>query len=186
MNFSPLNRVVSLLFPMTFVLFITLYEFRDVALFYALFMFGYLLFSLITKQSFKEIATPLIYFVFIVLAYFFNSFESIKLIPALLSSMFFLLFLHSFLHKKEMILYFTKKFYPKELDAATQKYLASSDGYWSIALGTNTLVQIALVFYGDKLLWAFYSSFGWYIYLFFVLLLQILYGKFYAIKNSDL
>lgn len=182
MSFSIINRFVSLLFPVTFIFFITVYEFRDVALLYALFMFGFLFLSLVTKQSLKEISIPLIYFVFLVLAYFFNSLEYIKLIPALLSSVFFLLFLRSFIYKKEVVLYFTKKFYPKELDAATQKYLASGDGYWSVALGINTLIQIALVFYGDNLLWAFYSSFGWYVYLFFVLLLQILYGKFYAIK----
>ena len=158
------------------------FEFLDLTLSYGLGMFVYLLFSIIIKSDLKTISTPLIYFVFIVLAYYFVSMESIKMIPALISGFFFLVFLESFINKRHMILNSAKKFYPKKLSQEEQRFIASSDGYWAIVTFINVAVQILLIFDTNNKLWAFYSSVGWYIFLGTALGLQILYGKLFSLK----
>ena len=107
------------------------------------------------------------------------------MIPALISGSFFIFFIFSFLYKKALILTLTKKFYKKELTLAKQKFLASSDGYWSGVMLINTLIQIALVDNDNNELWAFYSSVGWYVYLFIALAFQVLYEKIFISSKVD-
>jgi len=183
MSLSNVSTAISLLFPPTFVLFMHFYGFEKVAFAYAIFMFLYLLLSLAMKESLKNISTPLIYFAFVVIAYMLSSMEFIRLIPALISASFFLFFLNGYLQKKELILTTTKKFYNK-LTKQKEEYLAKSDGYWAFVIFLNTIIQVGLVFYDNNELWAFYSSVGWYIFMFLALILQIVYGKFYIPKES--
>lgn len=182
---STFNTVLSLVFPPSFILFITYYDFQSVAFIYFLVMLVYIIILILIKQNLKEISTPIIYFCFLLIAYLFSSIEFVKLIPAIISGSFFMFFLKSYIKKEYIILTFANKFFPNKLDLNTQNYIASSDGYWSIALAINTLFQIFLVFYEDNELWAFYSSVGWYIYLLFVFILHFLYGKFYILKNKE-
>lgn len=177
MNLSNISTAISLLFPPTFVLFMHFFGFERVAFSYAIFMFLYLLLALWQKHDLKEVSTPLIYFGFVVIAYWLSSMEFVKLIPALISATFFLLFLNAYIQKKELILSTTKKFY-KKLSQKQEKFVAKSDGYWAFVLLINTAIQVGLVFYDNNELWAFYSSVGWYIFMFIALILQIGYGKF--------
>lgn len=185
MSLSGFNTFLSLVFPPLFILGITFFEFKTVVLVFTAFMFFYMILSLVLKQSLKEISTPIIYFSFLLIAYLVSSLALVKLIPALISGSFFLFFLNAYIQKQQMILKFANKFSPKLIDKPTQEYIGKSDGYWAIALFINTLIQIALVFYDNNELWAFYSSVGWYIYLFFVFVLHFLYGKFYILKNKE-
>ena len=182
---STFNTLLSLIFPPSFILFITYYDFQSVSFLYFLFMLVYIAILIFKKQNLKEISTPIIYFCFLFIAYLLSSIEFVKLIPALISISFFLFFLKSYIKKEHIILTFANKLFPNKLDSKTQNYIASSDGYWSIALAINTIFQIFLVFYDDNKLWAFYSSIGWYIYLFVVFILHFLYGKFYILKNKE-
>ena len=185
MNFSNLGFIISLLFPPSFVICIYYFDFNSVAFAYTLLMFVYLIISLVYKQSLKSISTPLIYFSFVLIAYIFSRIEFVKMIPALISGSFFIFFIFSFLYKKALILTLTKKFYKKELTLAKQKFLASSDGYWSGVMLINTLIQIALVDNDNNELWAFYSSVGWYVYLFIALAFQVLYEKIFISSKVD-
>ncbi len=181
MRLSSVNTAISVLFPPTFVIFMHFFGFEKVALAYAVFMFLYLILSLVMKQDLKTISTPLIYFAFIVLAYLLSSMEFVKLIPALISASFFLFFLNGYLQKKQLILTITKKFYNK-LTEEKEQYIAKSDGYWAFVIFLNTVIQVSLVFYDNNELWAFYSSVGWYIFMFFALFAQIMYGSFYSLR----
>lgn len=176
MSLSNVSTAISLLFPPTFVIFMHFFGFEKVAFAYAIFMFLYLILALSLKHDLRSVSTPLIYFAFVVIAYTLSSMEFIKLIPALISATFFLLFLTAYIQKKELILKTTKKFYNK-LDEKKERFIAKSDGYWALVIFINTTVQIGLVFYDDNELWAFYSSVGWYIFMFIALLIQIGYGK---------
>lgn len=184
MNLSQIGTLISILFPPAFVLLAHYYTFETVTFYFGVFIFFYLILSLILKHSIKSISTPLIYFIFVVVAYLTSSMEFIKLIPALISSTFFFLFLNAYIQKKELILSITKKFYSKKLNENREKFIAKSDGYWTIVLFINSLIQIALVFYDSNELWAFYSSIGWYFYMFSALVFQIMYGKFYAVHSD--
>lgn len=184
MSLSNISTAISLLFPPTFVIFMHFYGFERVAFAYAVFMFLYLILSIIMKESLKNISTPLIYFAFVVIAYILSSMEFIRLIPALISASFFLFFLNGYLQKKQIILTMTKKFYNK-LTQQKENYLAKSDGYWAFVILLNTIIQIGLVFYDNNELWAFYSSVGWYIFMFLALIAQIVYGSFYRTEPKE-
>ena len=171
------NTLLSFIFAPSFILLLQFFDFKTISLVYALLMLCYLLFSIIIKTDIKTIATPLIYFIFIVIAYFFSSLEYVKAIPALISSFFFLFFLESALSRRHTVLKFSQKFYKKELTISEEKFIASSDGYWAVVTFFNVLIQVALIFNDNNQFWAFYSSIGWYIFLGMALVLQILYGK---------
>ena len=185
MNVSNLGFIVSLLFPPSFVICSYYFDFNSVTLAYTLLMLLYLIVSLVYKQSLKSISTPLIYFLFVLFAYMFSRIEFVKMIPALISGSFFLFFIFSFIQKKGIILSMTQRFYKKELNPEKQRFLASSDAYWAVIIFMNTLVQIGLVYYENNELWAFYSSIGWYIYLFIALAFQILYEKLFISSKLD-
>ena len=176
MNLSKISTAISILFPPTFVLFMNFYGFEPVAFAYAIFMFLYLILALFLKHDLKSVSTPLIYFAFVVIAYLLSSMEFIKLIPALISATFFLLFFKAFIQKKGLILQLAKKFY-KNLGEEEEKRIQNSDAYWALVTLLNTLIQLGLVFHDDNDLWAFYSSFGWYIFMFIAIIVQIAYGK---------
>ena len=180
-----LGVVISFLFPPSFILAMYYFTFHSVAFVYCAFMLVYLLISLFFKQDLRSISTPLVYFIFVFIAYFFSSMEFIKMIPAFISSIFFLMFFLSFVQNKGLILHLTKKMYKKNLSADKERFLKSSDAYWALVLLFNTLIQCSLVFYANNELWAFYSSLGWYIYIGLALGLQLLYEKLFFLPKID-
>ncbi len=128
--------------------------------------------------------TPLFLLVLIVV-YYLTDIEIIKIIPALISALFFLLFLFSYLYDKKIVLKFTKKFYKKKLNQTEIEFISSGDGYWAIVTFINSVIQTVLAFYGESVFWAFYISVGWYLYFLLALVLQVAYGKVYAVKKQD-
>ena len=111
------------------------------------------------------------------------SFLMLRLIPAIISLVFFIYFLYAYINNKNLILYFTKKFYHKELSELELEFLSHGDKYWVGVTFLNTIIQATMGIYADNNIWAFYSSIGWYIYLFFALIIQIAYGKIYFLKR---
>jgi len=111
------------------------------------------------------------------------SYLFLHLIPAGISSVFFMIFLSAYLYKKEMVLYFTKKFYTKELNKKEVKYLSRSDLYWVFVTFLNTIIQIIIGLYASETIWVFYSSVGWYIYLFLALTIHIAYAKIFVLRS---
>ncbi|MBL4730272.1 MAG: hypothetical protein JKY28_02620 [Sulfurimonas sp.] len=107
------------------------------------------------------------------------------MIPAFISSIFFLMFFISFVQNKGLILHLTKKMYKKDLSTDKESFLKASDAYWALVLLFNTLIQSGLVFYDNNELWAFYSSLGWYIYMGLALGLQLIYEKLFFISKMD-
>ena len=128
--------------------------------------------------------TPL-FLIVLVVAYYLTDLEIIKIIPALISTLFFLLFLFAYLYDKKMILKFTKKFYKKELNHKEIEYIGYGDGYWAIVTFINSMIQAVLAFYGDSVFWALYSTVGWYLYFFLALILQVAYGKVYVMRREQ-
>lgn len=106
-----------------------------------------------------------------------------RLIPAAISSLFFLYFLNAYIHNKNLILYFTQKFYSKALSDEELKFLDKGDLYWVGVTLLNTIIQAFMGLYAANALWVFYSSVGWYIYFGIALGVQIVYGKVYALNG---
>ena len=107
---------------------------------------------------------------------------SSKMVPALFSLLAVALFLASVVRKNSLTLALTRRFYKKKLNPKEEAFLAKSDLYWFLITALNTLIILFLTLYASNTTWAIYTSIGWYLYLFFALILQILYGVFNKIN----
>ncbi len=175
------SNFFGLIFAPMFVLLLHYFEFESVVLVYLLMAIVFFIYSLTKKKIHKDMLMPSIYLVALSLAYYFSSFETVKYIPVTLSMIFLLLFIDSHYHKREMVLGFTKKFYHKKLSYNEIEYLKKGDIYWVWIMSINTLIHLYVVNFSSDVIWAFYASVGWYILFFVSLVIQIIYGKFYAI-----
>ncbi len=179
-----MSSVLTLLFAPSFLLLIHYFDFEKVVLGYIFLSLSFLLFLVVKKGEKKELIIVSMYVVLLTIAYFSASFATVKFIPVFTSMAFFTLFAEAALHKRALIYQITKKFYKKELSTAEDDFLKNGDSYWAVAILLYMIVQILLVFMASDTFWALYSSIGWYVYFVFMLVIQIIYGKFYAIKVS--
>ena len=170
-----------ILAPM-FVLLIHYFEFRAVVLGYLLMAVVYLAKMMFTKRSYRDLVIPSVFVVALGTAYYFSSFQTVKYIPVTLSTLFLLLFIDAHFNKKYMVLGFTRQFYKKELKKEEIEFLKKGDGYWVGVMLVNTLIHLYVVNFTSDIVWAFYSSVGWYILFFTALAGQIIYGKVYGVK----
>jgi len=176
-----LSNLLGLLFAPAFVLLIRYYDLKTVLLGYLVLAIIFFIYKLFKKQRHKDMLMPSIYVVALSVAYYYSSLEGVKYIPVTLSMIFTLVFVDAHLHKKEMILGFTRKFYKKELSQNEVAYLKKGDLYWVFVMMLNTLIHLYVVNYSSDIFWAFYVSVGWYGLFFGALIVQIIYGKFYAV-----
>jgi len=170
-----------ILAPM-FVLLLHYFDLRMVVLFYLFMAVVFFIYKYFNKQSYKDMVIPLIYVIALSVAYYFSSFQTVKYIPVILSTIFLLLFLDAHFNKKHMILGFTKKFYKKKLSESEIEFLKHGDGYWVGVMLVNTIIHLYVVSFCSDAIWALYSSAGWYVVFFGALIAQIIYGKVYAVK----
>lgn len=141
---------------------------------------------MIFKKRAKDLLVPFLYFILMLFAYLFDSFTSLKMIPALLSGFFFILFFNAYVKQQHLVLFFVQKFYRKKLRVAQEHFIAQSDGYWMGVTFVNFVIQFLFVFTHNDYVWAFYSSVGWYIFFTFALLTQIFYEKFFNFTKEKL
>ncbi|MCF6172169.1 MAG: hypothetical protein L3J44_00020 [Campylobacteraceae bacterium] len=175
-------KYINIILAPMFVLLIHYFEFRVVVLVYLLLAIFYLFYKVARKNSYKDLIIPVIYVLALSLAYCFSSFQTIKYIPVTLSTIFMFVFIDSHYNKKYLILDFTEKFYHKELKEEEIEFLKKGDGYWVIVMFINTIIHLFVVNFASDIIWAFYSSIGWYILFFTALIGQIIYGKVYGAK----
>jgi len=175
------SSVLTLLFAPSLLFFINFYELKNVFSIYIIIILLLLPYTLI-KKKIEESIILTIYLLLLLIAYFNNDFETVKFIPVLSATMFFMIFAHSTIKKKELIYKFTVKFYKKELSEEEIIFLKKSDFFWSLVIFIYAVFLLILVYIDNNLIWAFFSSIGWYIYFFLALSIQIIYGKLYVLK----
>ena len=175
-------NLLAIIFAPAFVLLIHYFEFRSVVFVYLLMATIYFIFKYFKKKSYKDMVIPSINIVALSTAYYFSSLQTVKYIPVTLSTIFLLLFIDAHFNKRYMILGFTKRFYPKKLTKEEEDFVKKGDGYWVVVMLINTLIHLYVVNFCSDILWAFYSSVGWYILFFTALAVQIIYGKVYVVK----
>lgn len=175
-------NLFSIIFAPSFVIMLHFFEFNEVTSFYLFVALAFFIYSYKIKQNLRDMLMPSIYLIALLIAYYFSSFETVKFIPVTLSVIFLALFIDSHYNQKWMVLGFTKKFYKKELSSNEEEFLKNGDAFWIFVMLINTLIQVYVIYYASDIIWVFYTSIGWYILFFVSLLVQILYGKFYAVK----
>jgi len=176
------SNFFGLIFAPLFVVLLHYFKFELVVLVYLLMACGFFIYSYMKKDSLKDIILPTIYIVALSIAYYFSSFETVKYIPVTLSSIFLFLFIDAHFNKREMVLGFTRKFYPKELSIQEVEFLKNGDGYWVVVMFINTMIHLFVINFTSDVVWAFYTSVGWYILFFVSLIIQIIYGKVYGVR----
>lgn len=110
---------------------------------------------------------------------------SARMIPTFLSFSFFVLFVLALLRDKKLVLSMAQKLYKNKLRTHEESFLAKSDFYWVGVTLVNTLIQFYLALYGSEVFWAFYSSIGWYFYIFGAIVIQIAYTKIYFYIKAE-
>jgi len=170
-------KFVNILFAPMFVLLIHYFEFRLVVFVYLVIAIAFFLYMYKKKSTYRDIIIPSLYVVILCIALYFSSLETVKYIPVTLSSIFLMMFIDSHFNKKYMILEFTNKFYKKELKEVEVEFLKKGDIYWVWVMLINTIIHLYIVNYSSDIVWAFYSSVGWYGLFFGALIAQIIYGK---------
>ncbi len=96
----------------------------------------------------------------------------------------FLLYL-SYRKKDSMVLKFAKRFMKKEISIQEQKYIQDSTLYWVGVSFINIIIHFILFMSEDIVIWAFYSSIGWYGVFIVGGILQFLHRKFIFLKRLE-
>ncbi len=177
-----MSSLLTLFFAPSFLLFTYFFKFQELVFIYILISLVFLIYAYIKKKKKEDFIIVGIYLVLLLIAYFNNSFEAVKFIPVFSAMTFFAIFLHSVIKKNELIYKFTLRFYKKNLSDAEIIFLKNGDLFWSIAIFIYAIFLLSLVYFASNNIWAFFSSVGWYIYFIVALVIQIIYGKIYAIK----
>jgi uncharacterized membrane protein len=180
-----MDKLLSIIYAPLFIVLMYNFEFKAVVLIYLFLSVIFLIYRYINKTTLKDLILPFFYIVMLLLAYYFASMEVVKLVPVVLSAVFFVLFVDSSLNKKELIYSFTTKFYPKQFQEWEVSYIKKGDAYWAVVTFINTLIQVFVVYFADDFVWAFYTSVGWYIFFFMALFIQIVYGKLVWRKDFE-
>lgn len=179
-----LANILTTFFAPAFIISLHYFEFKKVVLSYLLLSIILFIYTIIKKKQFKDFIIPIIYIMTLIFIYFYTNYKIIKFIPIIVSVMFFVFFLDATINKKELILKFTQKFYSKKLSHGEILFLKNGDLFWAIITCINVFIQSMLALQKNDVLWLFYNSIGWYIFFFISLLIQIIYGRFYAIRLS--
>lgn len=105
---------------------------------------------------------PLFYMLVAGIAYFLNDFLVLKMIPLLISSLFSLFILFSYLQHRSIILYFAEKFSKTPLCEKEKEYIQKSTFFWFLISVLNTNIHLMIYLDANLSFWLYYSSFGWY------------------------
>ena len=104
-----MSSLFSLLFAPSFLILIRYFEFNAIVLLYILLSVIFFIYAYKKQKKLEDFIVIATYFVLLCIAYFSTSFNTIKFIPIFTSMIFVAIFIDAALHKKELILKFTKK-----------------------------------------------------------------------------
>lgn len=104
-----------------------------------------------------------------------------KLLPVLITSLFFVKFAEAVMFKRPFLANMVRKTPKVVWSDEKLAFIDSSHSYWLFITTVNLLLQIAVLFASMKI-WALYTTVGWYLLFGTALALQILYGKVRGVK----
>ena len=109
---------------------------------------------------------------------------ALKAFPLTMSIIVTFLIYLSYRKKDSMVLKYAKKFIKKEISEEEQKYIQKSTLYWVGVSFVNVLIHFVLFIGDEVVVWAFYSSIGWYGVFIVGGILQFLHRKFVFLKRT--
>lgn len=133
------------------------------------------------KNRFKNVLVPLAATTVGSLVWFMDSVLVFKILPVLITSLFFVKFAEAVIFQRPFLATMVQKTPKIVWSEEKLAFIDSAHSYWLIVTGINLLLQIAVLFASMKI-WALYTTVGWYLLFGGALLLQIIYGKVRGVK----
>jgi len=133
------------------------------------------------KNRFQNILVPLAATVVGFLVWFLDSTLVFKVLPVLITTMFFVKFGEAVIFKRPFLAKMVQKTPKMVWSEEKLAYIDSAHLYWLIITTINLVLQIAVLFAPMKI-WALYTTVGWYLLFGGALALQIIYGKVRGVK----
>ena len=133
------------------------------------------------KNRFKNVLVPLAATTVGFLVWFLDSTLVFKILPVLITSLFFVKFAEAVVFKRPFLATMVQKTPKMVWSEEKLALIDSSHLYWLIITSINLILQIAVLFASMKI-WALYTTVGWYLLFGGALALQIIYGKVRGVK----
>ena len=108
---------------------------------------------------------------------------ALKAFPLSMSILVTFLIYLSYIKQDSMVLKYARKLTKKEISIQEQNYIQKSTLYWVGISTINVIIHLYLFLGDDVIVWAFYSSIGWYSVFILGGLLQYLHRKFIFLKG---
>lgn len=178
-----MNFLFSLLYAPFVFLSLRYFDIKIVSI--VLFVVSMLWFFLLKNK--KEFSTlfPLFYMLVSIIAYFLKAFAVLKIIPLLISSLFSLFILISYLQGKSIIVYFAEKFSKIAMSEREKAYIHSSTLFWFAISVLNTAIHLIIFLDTNLSFWLYYSSFGWYFLFIGAGIIQFLHRRYIFLRNDN-
>ncbi len=133
------------------------------------------------KNRFKNVLVPLAATVVGLLVWLLDSTLVFKLLPVLITSLFFVKFAEAVIMKRPFLATMVQKTPKVVWSEEKLAFIESSHVYWLIITTVNLVLQVAVLF-ASMQIWALYTTVGWYLLFGGALVLQIIYGKVRGVK----
>jgi len=133
------------------------------------------------KNHFKNVLVPLAATTVGFLVWYMDSTLVFKVLPVLITSMFFVKFAEAVIFKRPFLANMVKKTPKMTWSAEKLAFIDSAHLYWLVITTVNLVLQIAVLFAPMKI-WALYTTIGWYMLFGGALVGQIIYGKVRGVK----
>jgi uncharacterized membrane protein len=155
-----MNFLFSLLYAPLVFLSLRYFDIKIVSI--VLFVVSTLWFLLLEDKKKLSTLFPLFYMLVAIITYFLKDFLVLKIIPILISSLFSLLILFSYLERRSIILYFAEKNFKTPILEKEKEYIHKSTLFWFMLSMINTAIHLIIFLDTNLSFWLYYSSFGWY------------------------
>jgi len=142
-------------------------------------------------DKFMRIILSLLYapIIFFSLKYFNSSIEEVlvlKALPFIISLIFTIIIIISYIKKRSVILYFAQKFSKSNIEDEEKKYIHKATKFWIFISMINVTIHFFIFLNINANFWLFYSSIGWYILFITAGVLQFLHRKFVFLKRINI
>ncbi|MDD2640640.1 MAG: hypothetical protein PHS65_06565 [Arcobacteraceae bacterium] len=150
-------------------------------------LFGMSMIWFFLLKNKKEVSAlfPLFYMLVSLVAYFFNAFSMLKIMPLLISSFISLFILISYLQRKSIIVHFAEKFSRNIISEKEKIYIYHSTLFWFAASTLNATIHLIVFLDTDAAFWLYYSSFGWYFIFIGAGIIQFLHRRYIFLRTDN-
>lgn len=178
-----MNFLFSLLYAPLVFLSLRYFDIKMVSI--ILFVMSTLWFLLLKNKKDFSILFPLFYMMVAIIAYFLKDFLVLKIMPLLISSLFSLFVLLSYLQQRSIILHFAEKFAKTPILEQEKEYIRRSTLFWFVICVINTAIHLIIFLDTNLSFWLYYSSFGWYFLFVVAGIIQFLHRRYIFLRNDN-